>query len=155
MDTDHVWGVGGSPEWVWKVFMRGHNLLFMDPYDDPEWTPILAGQNVGVSDPQGTRAAMGHTRTVSQRVHLARLKPASETASTRYCLADPGVEYLVYQPKSSQDFTVKLPSGSYHYEWFDPSKGTTDKKGEIKSSGDPVEFHAPFSRDALLLLKKQ
>jgi len=24
-DTDHLWGEGGSPQWVWKSFTRGHN----------------------------------------------------------------------------------------------------------------------------------
>ncbi len=33
LDTDHVWGVGGNQAWVWKSFLRGHNPLFMDPYD--------------------------------------------------------------------------------------------------------------------------
>ncbi len=28
VDTDHVWGVGGSPQWVWKTFLRGHNVPF-------------------------------------------------------------------------------------------------------------------------------
>src|SRR5690606_2120340 len=28
LDTDHVWGVGGSADWVWKSFLRGHNVLF-------------------------------------------------------------------------------------------------------------------------------
>lgn len=36
VDTDHLWGVGGSPAWVWKSFLRGHNPIFMDPYDNPE-----------------------------------------------------------------------------------------------------------------------
>lgn len=33
LDTDHIWGVGGNATWVWKSFVRGHNPLFMDPYD--------------------------------------------------------------------------------------------------------------------------
>lgn len=31
-DTDHLWGIAGSREWVWKSFLRGLNPLFMDPY---------------------------------------------------------------------------------------------------------------------------
>ena len=33
LDTDHIWGVGGNAAWVWKSFCRGHNPIFMDPYD--------------------------------------------------------------------------------------------------------------------------
>ncbi len=33
LDTDHIWGVGGSHGWVWRSFLRGHNPIFMDPYD--------------------------------------------------------------------------------------------------------------------------
>jgi hypothetical protein len=31
LDTDHDFGVGGDQKWVWKAFLRGHNVLFMDP----------------------------------------------------------------------------------------------------------------------------
>ena len=48
LDTDHIWGVGGNAAWVWKSFLRGHNPIFMDPYDgsvlgkpgDPQWEPV-------------------------------------------------------------------------------------------------------------------
>src|SRR5688572_13111564 len=30
LDTDHVWGHGIDYHWVWKSFLRGHNVLFMD-----------------------------------------------------------------------------------------------------------------------------
>jgi hypothetical protein len=35
-DTDHLWGIGGTPAWAWKSLLRGLNPVFMDPYDgDP------------------------------------------------------------------------------------------------------------------------
>jgi len=34
-DTDHLWGHGGNPKWVWKSFTRGLNPIFMDP-----WWPL-------------------------------------------------------------------------------------------------------------------
>ena len=49
LDTDHVFGVGGDQKWVWKAFLRGHNVLFMDPYDDPQWVADPGG-------PEGRRA---------------------------------------------------------------------------------------------------
>ena len=98
LDTDHVFGVGGDQKWVWKAFLRGHNVLFMDPYDDPAWAPVLAGQGVGVRDAEACRRAMGHARRYAERIDLAASRPAGELASTGYCLAVPGREYLVYLP---------------------------------------------------------
>ena len=90
LDTDHVFGVGGDQKWVWKAFLRGHNVLFMDPYDDPAWAPILAGQGVGVRNAEASRRAMGHARRYAGRIDLAASRPAGELASTEYCLAVPG-----------------------------------------------------------------
>ncbi|HUS37685.1 MAG TPA: DUF6298 domain-containing protein [Verrucomicrobiae bacterium] len=153
VDTDHVWGVGGSPQWVWKTFMRGHNVIFMDPYDDPQWAPILAREGVRVADLEGTRRAMGQTRMFSERINLARAHPVTDVASTGFCLANAGVEYLIYQPKSGEAFTVKLPEGTFRYEWS-KLDGSLAGSGETKSTGDVVSFRAPFSGEAVLLLKR-
>ena len=152
VDTDHVWGVGGSPQWVWKTFMRGHNVIFMDPYDDPQWAPILAREGVRVADLEGTRRAMGQTRMFSERINLARAHPVMDVASTGYCLANAGVEYLVYQPKGGEAFTVKLPAGTFRHEWM-KLDGTSVGSGETKSTGEAVSFRAPFLGEAVLLLK--
>ena len=154
VDTDHVWGVGGSPQWVWKTFMRGHNVIFMDPYDDPQWKPILAREGVSVADLEGTRRAMGQNRAFSERLNLAKALPTGEIASTGFCLASPGTEYLVYQPKAGESFTVKLPEGTFRYEWMDPTKGTPAESGEIKSDGAATSFRPPSPGDAVLHLKR-
>jgi hypothetical protein len=154
VDTDHVWGVGGSPQWVWKTFLRGHNVLFMDPYDDPQWKPILAREGVSVADLEGTRRTMGQTKSFSDRINLAKTQPSADIASTGYCLANPGVEYLVYQPKAGEPFTVKLPAGTYRSEWFDPARGKSVASGEATSTGGAVPFHAQFAGEAILYLKR-
>lgn len=147
LDTDHIWGVGGNSAWVWKSFLRGHNPIFMDPYDgsvlgtpgDQTWEPI--------------RVAMGHTRRLAERVNLTALTPRPEIASTGYGLADLGKEYLIYQPKSGEAFTVELKSGTYQFDWFNPTKGTPESGGQIKSSGQALSFKAPFDGAAVLHLK--
>ena len=35
-DTDHLWGLGGNPDWVWKSFLRGLNPILMDLTPDQE-----------------------------------------------------------------------------------------------------------------------
>jgi len=146
LDTDHIWGVGGNAAWVWKSFLRGHNPLFMDPYDgsvlghDPGWETI--------------RAAMGHTRRLAGTMNLAAMTPQGELASTKYCLANAGVEYLVYQTKPGEGFSVELKAGTYRYEWFNPPQGKIAGSDRLESPGGAQQFKAPFGSDAVLWLKR-
>jgi hypothetical protein len=149
LDTDHIWGVGGNVAWVWKSFLRGHNPIFMDPYDgsvlgkpgDAGWEPL--------------RRALGHTRRFAGRMNLAAMTPQNELASTKYCLANPDAEYLIYQPKAGEPFSVELKSGTYRFEWFNPAQGAAASSGTIRSSGGAQQFQAPFGGDAVLYLEKQ
>jgi hypothetical protein len=144
LDTDHIWGVGGNAQWVWKSFLRGHNPIFMDPYDgsvlgaDRGWEPV--------------RAAMGHTRQLAQRINLVAMSPHDDLASTKYCLAHPGREYLVYQPAGGKEFSVDLKPGSYRFEWFRAAQGAVDVDGRVVVQGTHM-FKAPFAGEALLHLK--
>ncbi|HEV8262861.1 MAG TPA: DUF6298 domain-containing protein, partial [Burkholderiales bacterium] len=149
LDTDHIWGVGGSAAWVWKSFLHGHNPIFMDPYDgavlgmpsDPRWEPI--------------RQAMGHTRRLAERVGLAGLQPRTGIASTGYCLANSGSAYLIYQPSPGEAFSVEMKAGLYRYEWIDPATGEASGSGSIESSGQAQQFKAPFAGESVLYLKAQ
>ena len=122
--------------------------------DDPQWKPILAREGVAVADLEGTRRAMGQTRAFSMRMNLARAHPAGDVASSGYCLANPGAEYLVYQPKAGESFSVKLPEGTFRYEWMDLAKDTSAESGEIKPTGAAIPFRAPFPGEAVLHLKR-
>jgi hypothetical protein len=147
-DTDHLWGIGGNEAWVWKSFLRGCNPIFMDPYDGE----VLAGKPEAEWDP--IRRSLGYARRYAERMDLARAVPTTDTASTKYCLAQPGKEYLVYRPAGQGDsFTVKLTPGSYTYEWFDPAEGRELGAGKVDVSAGVTEFHAPFTGDAVLYLK--
>jgi hypothetical protein len=147
LDTDHIWGVGGNSGWVWKSFLRGHNPIFMDPYDgsvlgqpgDARWVSI--------------RRALGHTRRFAERVNLAAMQPHNELSSTKYCLANPGQEYLVYQPDATEPFSVELRAGMYQTEWFDPVRGVEASHGPVESSGGPQQFKVSLPTDAVLYIK--
>jgi hypothetical protein len=148
LDTDHVWGVGGNGAWVWKSLMRGHNPLFMDPYDgavlgnrfDPQWEPI--------------RRNLGHALRLARRWDLAAMVPHGELASTAYCLADPGKAYAVYIPAGGKA-TVTLPEAAARFdvEWFAPSTGKS-LAGRPVAGGADREFTAPFAGDAVLTLRR-
>jgi hypothetical protein len=146
-DTDHLWGIGGNQAWVWKSFLRGHNPIFMDPYDgvvlgkrsDPRWNPI--------------RRSMGYTLMYAERMNLAAMQPRNNLASTKYCLANPGMEYLVYKPAADEaSIAVKLKAGKYKYEWFDPDKGKVVSTGNISANGGEQTFQAPLKGDAVVYI---
>jgi Family of unknown function (DUF6298) len=110
-DTDHHCGICGDRHFPWTQFTRGHNPILMDPMDaDGEREQI--------------RWALGHTRHYARRMNLAASRPRPDLASTRFCLAVPGREYLVYQPRPGA-FSVDLRAarGSLRVEWFEPSTG--------------------------------
>lgn len=85
-DTDHLWGIGGDRAWVWKSFLRGLNPIYMDDL----------GPDSGTAKKEDARKAMGDTLTYANRVDLVAMSPRPDLASSTYCLAAPGVEYLVY-----------------------------------------------------------
>jgi hypothetical protein len=148
-DTDHLWGIGGSLEWVWKSFTRGLNPIFMDPLAaltrNPKYSDVAGAHAI--------RAAMGHTRSYAERMDLVRMLPQSAECSTGYCLVKAGSEYLVYQPAPGKSFTVNLQPAEYIYEWFDPVTGTVRSRGSILKSRTKKSFTAPWKGQAVLYLK--
>ena len=163
-DTDHSYFWTGLKKdrlaaqraWVWENFTRGNQCLFMDPYLDPSHDRGRNNPADGKPDPywDTIRDAMGHTRAYAQRINLTLALPHDELASTSYCLANPGTEYLVYQPAAGEPFTLQLKTGSYRYEWFDPVKGVAAGTGRIHASGE-TKFKPPFNGDSVLYLQKE
>jgi Family of unknown function (DUF6298)/Putative collagen-binding domain of a collagenase len=149
LDTDHIWGTGGNPQWVWKAFVRGHNPIFMDPYDHSvlargspdDWNPL--------------RQAMGHSRRLARRIDLARMAPREDLASSKYCLANPGMEYVVYLPGGGEvEVDLSAAAGPLAVEWIHPTEGTIQRSGQAVG-GSKQRFRSPFSGDAVLYLKVQ
>jgi hypothetical protein len=142
-DTDHLCGhVCGDNIWVWKSFTRGLNVLFME-----ELTPSPTWHD-------SARAGMGQARLFSERVNLAELTPHDALASTGYCLAKPGSEYVVFQPGGRGEFTVNLSDGSGHFavEWLDVNADRTSMGDAVEGAGRRI-FRTPFPGPAVLHLK--
>jgi len=163
-DTDHIGGslllgnVTLAVRWVWKTFTRGHNPSILSGV--PTWLGGPPEPNPSPTDPDPDdpifdweRKQVGFTRSYAVRMNLAEMKPRNSLSSTAYCLANPGVEYLIFQP-SSAAFTVNLPAGGYSYEWFDVSTGAVASAGSISVAGGNSSFAAPFSGDSVLYLKR-
>jgi hypothetical protein len=97
---------------------------------------------------------MGHTRIYAVKMDLKEMRPQDSLSSTTYCLANPGSEYLVYQPDTGA-FTVNLSGATTEFtvEWFDPATGVTTDGGTVAGGGTRI-MTPPFSGDAVLYLKK-
>jgi hypothetical protein len=181
-DTDHSFyytymldaGPEGQREWAWKNFTRGNNLAFMDPY---LW--IMPGRNAPngrTLDPYWNeiRNALTDVRRYSTKVDLAGMTPHAELlADGGFCLANPGREYLVFAPGSVQgsstparafarvtsaffgrSFALQAASGTYSYEWFNPSTHRVAATGSVTLADGGHSFTAPFHGAAVLWLRK-
>ncbi|MFI5315528.1 MAG: DUF6298 domain-containing protein [Myxococcota bacterium] len=176
-DTDHIFGVGGSPRWVFETLMRGANPLFMDPCvteirrNLPAWSASDSAASLPAPCPasewEPVRLALGYARAVAERVDLARLRPAGELCSTRFCLAAPGVEYLVFAPLAHRrlhqllgaltprlagaafELDLSAAEGTLDVEWVNAEDGRL-LAGDPIAGGGRVELRAPFAADALM-----
>lgn len=163
-DSDHCYfwielkadGVAAQRAWVWKNFTRGYQCIFMDPYLDPS-------KDAGRNNPSGNkpdpywdplRDAMGLSRWYATRMNLAETAPHGELASSGFCLANPGQEYLVYLPEGGE-VTVDLSAatGQVAVEWMNPVQGTTTESGPIAGGAQRV-LKPPFGGDAVLHLRR-
>ncbi|MCX5643116.1 MAG: DUF6298 domain-containing protein [Phycisphaerae bacterium] len=164
-DTDHSYfwiglkqdGVAAQRAWVWENFTRGNQCLFMDPYLDASHDPGRNDPAGGTPDPywDALREAMGRTRTCAERMNLAAAIPHGEFASTGFCLADPGKEYLVYLPQGGE-VTVDLSAaaGKLDTEWLHPTERTTIRAEPVAGGGRRT-LKAPFVGDAVVYLRSK
>ena len=148
-DTDHFWGVGGSPTWVWKSFFRGLNPIFMDPMDGA----VIAADPYPI-DADGVRRSMGQTLTWAGRISLASMPPRGDLASSTYCLADPGREYLVFVPETMSGVTVELPEGEYRYLWYDTANGAETDAKLLSHPGGPSWRPKPYATGSVLHVER-
>jgi hypothetical protein len=170
---------------VWKTFTRGNHPILMECYDD-NWTGSEFGCDNEVNhvfDP--IRKALGHTRIYANRFSdLSRTEPSESICSTKYCMLNPGEDYIIYQPVSHErrrssswvreqskltkkpglvrsdpetnSFTVFLKKGRYNLEWFDPlDESLSIDSIRIENDGR-MNFTKPshIKNDAVLYLKK-
>jgi len=141
-DTDHLWGIGGNREWVFKTLCRGMNPIFMDPYDG-----VILETNAKW---EAVRRALGSALALSERVDLAAMAPHNELASTGYCLADPGRQYVVYLPKGGEvTLDLATAQGALAVEWFEPDQGRVTP-GDAVPGGATRKLTAPFAGDAVV-----
>ncbi len=161
-DTDHSYfwiglkqdGPAAQRAWVWENFTRGNQCLFMDPYLDPSHDPGRNAPVGGKPDPyyDSLREAMGLTRTYAERMDLSRAIPHDELASSGFCLAEPGRQYLVFAPQGGE-VTIDLSAAAktLNAEWLRTDDGSVSTAAGVPGSGKQT-LKAPFSSPAVLYL---
>jgi hypothetical protein len=95
---------------------------------------------------------MGQTHALSTSLDLSILFPDTHISTTGYCLANPGKEYLVFQP-GLDSFNVDLSEapGQYMAHWSDIEAGNPIP-AETVPGGQKHTFQAPFRAPSVLHL---
>jgi hypothetical protein len=152
-DTDHLWGLGGNRQWVWKSFLRGVNPIFMDPYDGKV---LNDGYSIKTLNAELIRKNMGYTLAYARKMDLIHMAPSDELSSSGYCLANKDKEYLLYQPDGHQvECDLRDASSVFRISWFDPETGKEADGGQM-AGGKRILFKSPFpSNEVVLYLKRK
>ncbi len=89
----------------------------------------------------------------ANQMDLANATPRADLASTGFCLAKAGEQYVVYQP-GDRPFEVSglKTSEPYRLEWYDTKGSCISGTGEITCTGTSHSF-APRSAGMVLFLR--
>lgn len=154
-DTDHSYfwiglradGIAAQRAWVWENFTQGNQCLFMDPYLDPSHDPGRNHPSGDTPDPywDPLRDALGQTARFAGRMDLRAARPHEELASSSFCLASLGQQYLVYLPIGGEvTLDLTAASGTLNVEWMRPSDRTR-RPIEHCAGGRRTMLKAPFA----------
>ncbi|HRZ58030.1 MAG TPA: hypothetical protein P5525_21535, partial [Candidatus Paceibacterota bacterium] len=147
-DLDHVAARNHDPALVWKAFTRGyHYSLYDHPFEQPQHE---------TSAWQLVRANIRQTRLLSARVRdIARMQPRPDLASTGYCLASPGEEYIVLAPRQGEVEVRGLQVGRrYQGEWFDTARASLERIPPTTADSSTLTLQVPCA-GAVLFLERE
>jgi len=130
---------------AWEVYMAGAYGAYYYTYTS--WDVVR------VNDTPTGYGYYKHLSDFFSRAGLWRMAPDDSLVDAGHCLANPGVEYVVYQPEN-RAFTLKVAGakGGLATEWFNPLTGATVKAPAIQNgdcrlsppaewTNGPVVFH--------------
>lgn len=150
VDTDHLNPTSEDATWPWRCLTRGNHFILMDSYMDAR----VGSPRAPATTADNVRRQMGYALKLARRMDLAATAPRNDLASTQYCLANPGREYLVYLPEGGEaDVDLSAVSGTIAATWFNPSTGAR-LNGDRVGGGARRRFTAPFPGHAVLVLVK-
>jgi hypothetical protein len=148
LDTDHLWGVGGNVDWVWRSFMRGYQPLYMDPWGYDHMDPLAP---VGRED---VRRALGATARLAAEVDLVTMLPAPHIASTGFALYDGGRTAIAYQPYEDRlCLNIGRDLHGATVEWRDLVDDRKRAPGSIRHTGGGGLIEPPWPGPAVAVVR--
>ncbi|RJQ67635.1 DUF4038 domain-containing protein [Pseudonocardiaceae bacterium YIM PH 21723] len=155
LDTDHLCGVCGNPDWVWRSFTRGHNPILMDDYDGSGYGVGATGPHLQDNGWNGTRAAMGQARTLADRIDLGGMEPRPDSASSGHLLAK-NTEYVAYTGDSWVSVDLSRSAGmTLGAEWLRPDQRSGPQQVDAVTpdqGSTGVIFNSPWGGPGVLHL---
>ncbi len=149
-DTDHTGPFNEDPKRVWKGLCQGQSFIAMDYYMDCR----IGSPSEPIEKFEPIRRQMGHALRYARRIDLAASRPRGDLASSGYCLAVEGRQYLAYLPDGgSVSLDLTGAPGNLWIEWFDPEGERWQNGGQVRG-GQAIEFAAPFEGHAVLYATK-
>ncbi len=89
------------------------------------------------------------------KVAFWRMHPDNSVTTKGFALVNPGLEYVVYLPPNSGEFTLRLPYGRYEVEWFNPRPSDEGLQSAPSRRGGKQTFTTPDAGDWVLHLKRR
>ena len=150
-DTDHLCGVCGDAAWVWRSFLRGQNLAFMDPYEGA--TGIDPKIDTAARRWAIVRANLGYALGYAQRQPLADMAPRGDLAAGGFCLASPARGAYLVLVAGGRDVWVDArgTAGGLAVEWLELRTGRVEA-GEAVRGGARLDLRSPFPAPSVLSL---
>lgn len=148
LDTDHLWGVGGNVDWVWRSFMRGYQPLYMDPWGYDHMDPLApAGR-------EDVRRALGATCRLAAELELATMLPRPDIVSSGFALYDGADTVIVYQPYEDRlCLNVGRNLGEATVEWRDLVDDAKRAPGSIRENGGGGLLDPPWPGPAVAIVR--
>jgi hypothetical protein len=158
-DTDHLCGVCGRVEWIWRSLASGGQPIVLDAYDPRALSAGALDNRIDTRQWSLLRRNLGYARTIASLIDLSAAEPLGALASTGYCLASPrggAPEYLVAIPNGEQVW-VNLEGAAgraLDVRWLEANTGRV-YADEAVQGGAGRAFRAPFRGAGALYLKGQ
>jgi hypothetical protein len=144
VDMDHVAPGSHDVGYVWGAFTRGYHFdLYDKPFENPDaespaWECI--------------RRNISQVLAYAKRFDLQNAHPRSDLATTGFCLACPGEQYVIYQPQHEPfEVLALVPQADYLYEWYDCGTNCVVERDQFTCSQESKSFSPPQKETVLFL----